>query len=220
MNRYAIITAGGTGSRMHADIPKQFLLLNHLPVLMHTIKAFAPYTEIIWVTLPEQHIPYWQKLIQTYHFDIPHIIVKGGNTRFESVQNAVALLPENGWVAVHDGARPCVTQNLIHRCFLHASAHINAVACIALNSSLRQKTKQGSKSVDRSDFWIVQTPQVFTCETLKLAYKQVYQPQFTDDASVVEHLGVPIECIQGDDNNIKITRPADLFLAQQILNAQ
>ena len=218
MKQYAIITAGGTGNRMHADIPKQFLLLNNLPILMHAVKAFAAFTENIWVTLPAPHIPYWQKLIQEYQFDIPHIIVQGGNTRFDSVKNAVALLPDDGLVAVHDGARPCITQDLIQRCFLHAATHNNAVACIEADSSLRQKINNGSLSVNRSDFWVVQTPQVFTCKTLKLAYNQTYLPQFTDDASVVEHMGIPIQCVQGDNNNIKITRPIDIFLAQQILN--
>lgn len=218
MNTYAIITAGGIGQRMQSDVPKQFLLLNNIPVLMHTIRAFAPYAEQIMVTLPSEHMDYWQQLVQQYQFDIPHKVISGGSTRYESVKHAVDMLPMEGVVAVHDGVRPCVSGSLIQLCMQHAAEYGSAVACVPLTDSLRQKTASGSCSVSRSDFLAVQTPQVFTCRVLKQAYNQPYMSYFTDDASVVEHSGVQIECVQGEDENIKITRPMDLYLAREILN--
>lgn len=217
-NAYAIITAGGIGQRMQSDIPKQFLLLNNMPVLMHTIKAFVPYAEHIMVTLPHEHIAYWQQLVRQYQFEVPHMVINGGNTRYESVKHAVSSLPMEGLVAVHDGVRPCVSGALIQLCMQHAAEYGSAVACVPLTNSLRQKTANGSKSVSRSDFMMVQTPQVFTCKVLKQAYAQAYNSCFTDDATVVECSGMAVECVQGEDENIKITRPIDLYLAREILN--
>ena len=197
-------------------IPKQFLPLHGIPIMMHTIRHFYELADIIFVTLPKQWFSYWNELQGTYDFNIPHTLVEGGNTRYESVKNAVAYLPEEGLVAVHDAVRPFVTSPFIQSCFDYAENHGNAVAAISIKDSLRMNVDTKTKAVNRNDFFAVQTPQIFPCEVIKKAYKQDYQPCFTDDATIVESLGYDIKLIQGDESNLKITTVDDLLMAEYI----
>lgn len=214
---FAIITGGGTGSRMGEAIPKQFLPLQGIPIIMHTIRQFQLLADTIFVTLPKQWFGYWQELQEKHEFNIPHILIEGGNTRFESVKNAVSHLPKEGFVAVHDAVRPFVTSSFIQSCFECAESHGSAVAVVSVKDSLRMIAGTKTKVVDRNDFFAVQTPQVFPCEIIKKAYQQAYQPCFTDDATLVEALGYDIELIQGNELNFKITTKEDLLLAEYIV---
>ncbi|MDR1878690.1 MAG: 2-C-methyl-D-erythritol 4-phosphate cytidylyltransferase [Bacteroidales bacterium] len=221
MKHFVIITGGGTGSRMGTTVPKQFLCLNELPILMHTMYCFADFTDTMIVTLPEQYFDYWQKLQLKHDFHIPHQLVAGGKTRFESVKNAVACLPETGLAAIHDAVRPFVPKTLIQTCFSHAEKQGSAVAAIPVKDTLRKITGQTNQQVDRSDFLFVQTPQVFRCEILKDAYQQTDCPAFTDDASVVEAFGEhELHFVQGDELNLKITTSSDLLLAECIVEVK
>ena len=183
---------------------------------MHTIRTFHTLTDAIFVTLPKQWFPFWEELQEKHGFDIPHTLVEGGNTRFESVKNAVVHLPEEGLVAIHDAVRPFVTSSFIQSCFDSAKIHGNAVAAVPIKSSLRMGSETKTKAVDRNDYFAVQTPQVFSCEVIKKAYKQPYQPCFTDDATLVETLGYDIKLMQGDEANLKITTADDLLFAEYL----
>ena len=203
---------------MGLDIPKQFLCLRNLPIIMHTINKFTSFADTIVVTLPEQYFDYWNELLRKYSFNIPHLLVAGGDTRFYSVKNALEYIPDKGLVAVHDAVRPFVTPELIKSCFEHAEKNGNAVAAIPLKDSLRIISNSKSKSVDRSKYMIVQTPQTFPCEIIKKAYQQAFNPEFTDDASLVEALGYDICLVNGDERNFKITTPTDLALGEFFIN--
>ena len=214
MKYFAIITGGGIGSRMGNTIPKQFLPLDGIPIMMHTIRHFQVLTDTIFVTLPKQWFPYWEELQQKHDFDIPHTLIEGGYTRFESVKSAVAHLPEKGLVAIHDAVRPLVSSSFLQSCFDFAENHGNAVVAVSIKDSLRMNVGTKTKAVDRNDFFAVQTPQVFPCEVIKKAYQQAYQPYFTDDATLVESLGYDIKLVQGDESNLKITTADDLLMAE------
>jgi 2-C-methyl-D-erythritol 4-phosphate cytidylyltransferase len=219
VKRYVIIVAGGTGNRMNAGVPKQFLLLGGKPVLMHSLQRFYdadPSTEII-VALPENEIGTWEALCVQHSFTIPHRITKGGETRFHSVKKALEEVKEKSIVAVHDGVRPFADTNLINRCFLEAEQHGNAVPAIPVNDSIRKVENERSEWIDRNAFVIIQTPQCFASEMLKEAYNTEYKSVFTDDASVVELHGQTIHLTEGDRENIKITYPVDLILGEVIL---
>lgn len=218
MEQFAIITAGGTGSRMGTAIPKQFLSINGIPVLIHTINLFVPLVDTVIVTLPEQYVEYWKEIQIKYNFHVPYILVHGGETRFDSVKNALRLVPDRGFVAIHDAVRPFVTSALIQSCFRHAQQYGTAVPAIPLKYSLRMVSGTKNQSVNRSDFYVVQTPQVFACEIVKRAYQQPYQFNFTDDASVVETLGEEIQLVEGEESNVKITTSTDLVLAEILMN--
>lgn len=218
MKYFAIITGGGTGSRMGESVPKQFLPLQGIPVIMRTIRHFQLLTDTIFVTLPKQWFEYWQELQGRYGFNIPHVLIEGGSTRFESVRNAVSHLPKEGFVAIHDAVRPFVTSSFIQTCFEHAENYGSAVVSVPVKDSLRMTSGTKTKAVDRNDFFAVQTPQIFLCEIIKKAYGQPFQPCFTDDATVVESLGYEIELIQGDERNMKITTKEDLLFAEYIVN--
>ncbi|MDR0603640.1 MAG: 2-C-methyl-D-erythritol 4-phosphate cytidylyltransferase [Bacteroidales bacterium] len=217
MKQFAIITAGGTGTRTGTSIPKQFLPLHGLPVLIHTINQFVSWVDTVIVTLPKQYIDYWKEIQIKYNFHVSHILVHGGETRFHSIKNALHFIPDNGWVAIHDAARPFVTSKLICSCFQYAQKHGTAVAAIPLKDTLRMVSGTKSQGVNRSDFYSVQTPQVFACEMIKKAYQQDYNPNFTDDASVVEAFGKEIHLVNGEETNIKITTPTDLALAEILM---
>jgi 2-C-methyl-D-erythritol 4-phosphate cytidylyltransferase len=217
LEQFAIITGGGTGSRMGKDIPKQFLTLNGFPILMHTINQFVPLVDTVIITLPEQYVEYWKRMEIEYKFHASYILVHGGETRFDSVKNALDFLPDRGLVAIHDAVRPFVTATLIQSCFQHAQRHGTAVAALPLKESLRMVSGKKSRSVDRCGFYTVQTPQVFRCEIIKKAYTQLYNPHFTDDASVVEAFGQEIQLVDGEELNVKITTPIDLALAEVIM---
>ena len=217
---YAIIVAGGSGSRMHSAVPKQFLLLNGLPVLMHTINVFhhcQTQPQII-VVLPADSHDYWNTLCATHQFDIPHQLVSGGETRFHSVKNGLALINEqDGIVAVHDAVRPLITKEIIDESYECASLYGNGIVAIKSRDSVRQIKDNRSVSLVRDEIYLIQTPQTFQLAQLKKAYLQPYQAGFTDDASVVEQTGVNINLIGGSYQNIKITFPEDIAIAEFLL---
>ncbi len=220
MKQYTIIVAGGRGARMGYSIPKQFIDLNYRPILMHTIEKMhqiLDHSEIILV-LPKAEFKNWGNLCQKHQFNINHKLVEGGNTRFESVSNALKKVNEKSVVAVHDGVRPLVKNSVVNKCMQIAQEKGTAIPIIAIEESLRQKTAGGSVVVNRDEYLIVQTPQCFRSEVLLEAYQQDYSPTFTDDASIVEALGIEIQLIQGNKENIKITTPEDLKEAQVYIN--
>jgi 2-C-methyl-D-erythritol 4-phosphate cytidylyltransferase len=213
--------AGGSGLRMQAAVPKQFLLLRELPVLMHTINRFhqtLPNAQLI-VVLPEDQISYWKQLIVEHHFSTPHQVVAGGETRFHSVKNGLALV-DAGMVGVHDGVRPLVSGQTILRCFSAAEKSGAVVPVMPVNDSTRIVLSDGSnQALERSALRSIQTPQCFDVEKLKQAFEQNYRSDFTDDASVMEAAGFRIELVDGNEENIKITRPSDLKIAEIFLNS-
>lgn len=219
--KYAIIVAGGKGLRMGGEIPKQFIPVGGLPVLMHTIKTFRRAIEdmVVILVLPRAHQNYWRQLCDEYGFDEPHAIADGGETRFHSVSNGLALVPEGeeGVVGVHDGVRPFVAEEVIRRCYDEAKGEGTAIPVIPVVETVRQLMPEGdSATVSRDLYRLVQTPQVFDISLLKQAYHQPYTPDFTDDASVVEALGHSIHLVEGNRENIKITTPADLGYAEYL----
>ena len=220
MKYYAIIVAGGSGSRMESGIPKQFLQLNGRPVLMHTIDVFYSSSlvpEIIVVLSTDFH-SYWEKLCLEHDFIIPHQVVNGGEHRYHSVKNGLAQVKGPAMVAIHDAVRPCVNLDVIDSAFRQAELLGNAVTAVKSRDSVRQKTETGSLSLNREDIYLVQTPQVFSSEILNKAYEQEYRIDFTDDASVVEMSGVTIRLIDGDPRNLKITYPEDILVASTFLS--
>lgn len=220
MKKYAIIVAGGSGSRMKTVLPKQFLLLAGKPVLMHTIERFwlADKSMNLVVVLPQEQQETWQELCLQHQFTIPHAVVAGGKTRFGSVKNGLAAITgQNGVVAVHDGVRPLVTVEVISEAFAVAADKGNAVVSVPLKDSIRKVTEAGSVALDRSSYRLVQTPQCFRLDLLQQAYNQPEEPYFTDDASVVEKLGEAIHLVDGSYQNIKITTPEDMLLAETLL---
>ncbi|PCI96216.1 MAG: 2-C-methyl-D-erythritol 4-phosphate cytidylyltransferase [Flavobacteriales bacterium] len=219
MHKYAIIVAGGKGERMGAKTPKQFLELAGKPILMHTLEKFKetiPNIEII-LALPENQIDFWQGLFHEYKVPkVKHQIVKGGETRFHSVQNALKLVKENSIVAIHDGVRPLVSKQTIETCFAEAEKKGNAIPVVEVVDSLRHYSKQDktNEAVSRTCYKIVQTPQCFTSELILKAYKQDFDKLFTDDATVVERLGETINLVKGNRSNIKITTAEDILVAE------
>jgi 2-C-methyl-D-erythritol 4-phosphate cytidylyltransferase len=215
-----IIVAGGKGVRVGGDFPKQFQLLDEKPMLMHTVRAFYNYDYKIKIilVLPDGFDRYWNELCKEYRFNIPHRIVIGGETRFQSVKNGLVEVSDDEIVAVHDGARPFVSSQLIARCFDTAfTKQCGVVPVIDEANSVRLVTQHGSIVVDRQSLKIVQTPQIFPAIALRKAYETDFDPSFTDDASVAEKNGVKIELLSGEETNIKITTPFDLFIGKQYL---
>lgn len=220
MKKYALIVAGGKGLRMGGELPKQFLPIgNGQPVLMHTLNTFFAFdSEITLVlVLPKDHQPYWKSLCELHQFEVPHIIADGGDTRFASVKNGLAHVDGNGLVAVHDGVRPFVAPEVIDRCYEVAAQHKAVVPVVKIVETVRQLEADGSRTVCRDEYRLVQTPQVFDAALLLQAYAQPYDPLFTDDASVVEAMGVPVSLVPGNRENIKITTPFDLKVAKALL---
>ena len=224
--KYTIIVAGGKGLRMGKDIPKQFLALAGRPVLFHTLEVFYRYDPKIRIilVLPQEQEVYWKKLCRERSMTIPHQVVAGGETRFHSVKNALDVIPENVLVAVHDGVRPLVSENLLEKAFETAEEKGGAYPVIPLTDSLRYYTEDNKKesvAVDRSAYCLVQTPQIFCSEILKEAYKQDPEKSFTDDVSVVEAMDhFSPEMIDGEKENLKITTPIDLIIAEAILKCR
>lgn len=220
MKLYAIIVAGGSGTRMGSDTPKQFLELAGKPVLMHTIEQFKNFSdklEIITV-LPENQLRFWMELQQKHSFSVPQTLVRGGSARFYSVRNGLEFIEEPGLVAIHDGVRPFVSHETIRRCFETAEKLGNAIPVISPSDTLRVIKGKNSEPLDRKHVRQVQTPQVFESELLKKAYKQNFMPEFTDDATVVERTGMTINLVEGNRENIKITTPEDLLFSKAILS--
>ncbi len=219
MKHSVVIVAGGKGTRMGADIPKQFLSLGGRPVLMHTIEAFHrfdPLMQII-VVLPTDQQDFWKDLCQKYGFSLSHEIISGGETRFHSVKNGLSLVPDGVLVGIHDGVRPFVSQEVLSACYEQAEKKHAAFPVIPVIDSLRKSTPEGSVSVDRSEYCLVQTPQVFHSGLIKKAYQQPYSSVFTDDVSVFESIGGEAFEVPGNRENIKITGTIDLYLAEVLI---
>lgn len=222
LQKSVIIVAGGKGLRMGRQLPKQFIPIKGKPVLMRTIEAFFkadPHINIV-VVLPIHFQDYWKKICAEYKFELPHTVANGGETRFQSVKNGLNSI-NGGIVAVHDGARPFVSTQLIKQLFDQTSIHSAIIPVTDVTDSLREITETNeSKIINRSKIKQVQTPQVFHYDVIKKAYETKFQDSFTDDASVVENLGVNIHLIQGEITNIKITTPFDLEIAKIIIDLQ
>ncbi|MDR1224651.1 MAG: 2-C-methyl-D-erythritol 4-phosphate cytidylyltransferase [Tannerella sp.] len=219
MKRTVIIVAGGKGLRMGGELPKQFIPLQGRPVLMHTLDVFYswdPGTDVVLV-IPEEQDTYWKMLCKELHCTVPHRIVYGGGARFHSVRNGLNETEEGGLIAVHDGVRPFVAQDVISSCFTVAEAFGAALPVIPVIESIREISEDGSRPFDRNRLCIVQTPQVFRADLLREAYRQPYDERFTDDASVVEAAGHVIRLVDGNRENIKITTPVDLQYAELYL---
>lgn len=217
---HAIIVAGGSGQRMGRDIPKQFLPLAQVPILMHTIRAFYTYNSdihIILVLAPAEKAR-WEDLVIAHQFDIPIQLAPGGSTRFHSVKNGLGLLSDaTGLVAIHDGVRPLVTTDTIAASFRLAAMHGSAVASVRLKESLREIDKDFSRSVDRSRYRLIQTPQTFQLPLIREAYALTEETSATDDAGVFEAAGHRISLFEGSYTNIKITTPEDLAVAESLM---
>ena len=216
MKKYAVIVAGGSGSRMNSNLPKQFLLLNGKPVLYYTIDTFLKsYEDLeIILVLPEDHIAAGQEIIDAF-FDYSRIrITEGGRTRFHSVQNGLQLINEESIIFVHDGVRCLLTPALIHRCYEAAVESGSAIPVIDSKDSIRMITEDGNEALDRNTIKLVQTPQTFHSKILLPAYKIDYKDKFTDEATVVEAFGLKVLLVEGEEHNIKITRPLDLEIAE------
>ena len=219
MKLYVIIVAGGSGKRMGAEIPKQFLELAGRPVLMHTIERFKSFSDAIEIitVLPENQLRHWLDLQKKYSFNVLQTLVKGGSTRFLSVKNGLKFVTAPGLVAIHDGVRPFVSNDTIKRCFETAEELGNAVPTISPTESLRILTDKGSIPINRHNVKQIQTPQVFNSGLIKKAYLQEYRPEFTDDATVLENMGEKVNLIEGNRENIKITNPEDLLISTALL---
>lgn len=222
---YLILVAGGKGLRVGGEVPKQFRLLNGRPVLAHTMEAFIAYDREIGIVLvlPDEHREYWADLCKRHGIDIPHRVVAGGATRFHSVKNGLEVIPDDAWVGVHDGVRPLVSREIISRTYETAREMQAAFPVIPLSDSIRKYTEFPLQSipVNRSDYCLVQTPQVFRSNLLRVAYQCDYRDDFTDDVSVVEASGIcrPV-MVEGSRENLKITTPEDLLFAEILLKCR
>lgn len=218
---YIIIVAGGKGLRMGSDIPKQFLPIGGKPVLMRTLERFREYSDDIQIilVLPEAQQEYWHQLCDEYHFDVEYTLANGGQTRFHSVQNGLAKVPDDaqGVVGVHDGVRPFPSIEVIKNCYETARTAKAAIPVIPVVETVRQLDGNSSLTVPRDQYRLVQTPQTFDIQLLKAANKQPYNDGFTDDASVVEAFGHKITLVEGNRENIKITTPYDLKIAEVLI---
>ncbi|SHF38578.1 2-C-methyl-D-erythritol 4-phosphate cytidylyltransferase [Mariniphaga anaerophila] len=215
MKKFALIVAGGSGSRMGSATPKQFIEIEGRPLLMHTFDAFSkadPAFKFILV-LPEKETDTWHSLCTKYAFSTKHLVVTGGETRFHSVKNGLAKINDEGIVFIHDGVRPLVSAQTIENCYKTALDKGNALPVIAPSESIREVFNGQNRAVDRSRYFLVQTPQTFRVSLIKKAYEQEYASAFTDDASVLEKAGTKINLVEGNRENIKITWPADIKMA-------
>jgi 2-C-methyl-D-erythritol 4-phosphate cytidylyltransferase len=222
LKEYAIIVAGGKGTRIKSSIPKQYLELCGLPVLMHTLNAFYQYSSAITVilVLPKDDFSRWEELRAQYKFDKPSILQEGGGTRFQSVRNGLQKISGEGLVAIHDGVRPLVSSDIIGASFRLAAVHQSAVASVRLKESLRMTDQDKTKAVDRSRFRLIQTPQTFLVSLIRQAYEVREVESLTDDASVAELAGHSISLFEGSYENIKITTPEDLVVAEALIGAR
>ncbi len=221
---YIIIVAGGKGLRMGSDIPKQFLPIGGKPVLMRTLERFREYSAELQMilVLPEAQQEYWHQLCKEYHFDVEYTLANGGQTRFHSVQNGLAKVPDDaqGVVGVHDGVRPFPSIEVIKNCYETARTKKAVIPVIPVVETVRQLISNGqknSKTVPRDQYRLVQTPQTFDIQLLKAANRQPYNDGFTDDASVVESYGYEITLVEGNRENIKITTPYDMKIAEVLI---
>jgi len=222
MKKYAIVVAGGSGTRMGTSLPKQFMLLRDKPVLYYTLKAFLEaYDDLeIVLVLPVDYTDMGQEIIDAF-FDKERIrITAGGDTRFQSVKNGLSLIDEESIIFVHDGVRCLVTKELIQRCYLQAVETGTAIPAVPSKDSIRLITEEGNEAFDRNKVMLVQTPQTFHSKILLPAFQIDYKDKFTDEATVVEAYGMKVSLVEGEVNNIKITRPVDLLIAESILSGK
>jgi 2-C-methyl-D-erythritol 4-phosphate cytidylyltransferase len=214
MKKIALIVAGGKGVRMKNRIPKQFLLINNLPIVMHTIKLFSKWDEIILV-IPEEYIDYWNKLCKKYIFKKNITLITGGQNRFNSVKNGLNSINENCIIAIHDAVRPFTSKKILKNLIENIGSNKGSIPVLPIKDSLRKKSKNSSKAINRDLFLKVQTPQCFFSDDIKNAYnKQRHRKKFTDDASVFEANGGEIITIQGEEKNIKITTKKDMKISE------
>ena len=218
---YVIIVAGGKGLRMGSDIPKQFLPIGGKPVLMRTLERFREYSPTLKIilVLPKAQQDYWKQLCEEYHFNVEYQLADGGETRFHSVQHGLALIPDEteGVVGVHDGVRPFPSIEVIRNCYETAREKKAVIPVIPVVETVRHLKGETSETVPRNDYRLVQTPQTFDIQLLKAANRQPYNDGFTDDASVVEAFGFDITLVEGNRENIKITTPYDLKIAEVLI---
>lgn len=219
ISEYALIVAGGKGTRIKSKVAKQFLELRGLPILMHTIQAFRRYSEKVKIilVLPEDDFGIWTDLCTKHDFRVPVILQKGGETRFQSVKNGLNRIDEDGLVAIHDGVRPLASEDIIGASYRLAAVHGSAVAAVRLKESIRITDQDNTKAVDRSRYRLIQTPQTFRVSLIKKAYEMKEDASLTDDASVAERSGHVISLFEGSYENIKITTPEDLIVADALM---
>ncbi|MEK7224864.1 MAG: 2-C-methyl-D-erythritol 4-phosphate cytidylyltransferase [Bacteroidota bacterium] len=222
MKKYAIIVAGGSGTRMGSNLPKQFMLLKGKPVIYHTIKTFLEaYDDMqIILVLPAEYSDIGQQIIDAYLDKSRIRTTAGGDTRFQSVKNGLALVEEESVVFVHDGVRCLLSRDLIHRCFEKAVENGTAIPAVVSRDSIRLLDSNDSKAYDRNKVMLLQTPQTFQSNILLPAFKTEYRKEFTDEATVVEASGIKVSLIEGEENNIKITTPVDMLIAEKILDGR
>lgn len=218
-NEYALIVAGGKGTRIKSKLPKQFIEILGKPVLLHTLEAFYRYSEKIRIilVLPEDDFGIWSELCKQHHFTKKIVLQKGGDTRFQSVRNGLRCIEGEGLVAIHDGVRPLINEDIIGASFRLAAVHKTAVAAVRLKESIRMTDQDTTKAVDRSRFRLIQTPQTFEVSLIKNAYAMKEDASLTDDASVAEKAGHLISLFEGSFENIKITTAEDLVIAEALL---
>jgi 2-C-methyl-D-erythritol 4-phosphate cytidylyltransferase len=222
MQKHIIIVAGGIGSRMGTDTPKQLLLLNGVPVMVHTIRKFVEalgeHIKPVIVSNKDYMLDV-HKLMLKFLPDIRFALIQGGATRYESVKNGLDMLSgEAGLVAIHDAVRPLTDVNVIRTCFTEAQIHGSAIAAVKSKDSIRIGSESVSTAIDRNSAWIIQTPQVFDLKMILSAYNKIaYKPEITDDASVFEKAGYEVHLVNSTYSNIKITTPEDLFMAEHLL---
>ena len=219
MIEYALIVAGGKGTRIKSSLPKQFIELHGKPILLHTVEAFIRYSSSIKIVLvlPEDDFGIWHSICRKFNFNFPIALQKGGETRFQSVKNGLSQMNGNALVAIHDGVRPLVSEDIIGASFRLATVHQSAVAAVRLKESIRMTDQDNTKAMDRSKFRLVQTPQTFNLNIIKNAYEIKEDASLTDDASVAERAGHAISLFEGSYENIKITTPEDLIIAEALL---
>jgi len=219
MKRFAIIVAGGKGNRMKSEIPKQFIEIGGKPILMHTIEQFykADSNIEIILVLPKEQIQYWQELQTKHGFEVPVLVSEGGTSRFYSVKNGLEKVTSTGVVAIHDGVRPFVATSTIMKGFEIAEKEKTAIPTVNLVDSIRRVDEKVNRALNRANYRLVQTPQVFDITLLKTAYQQSFSDTFTDDASVIEAMGHSVTLFDGNSENIKITTPFDLKVAEMMV---
>lgn len=219
MKRFAIIVAGGKGNRMKSEIPKQFIEIGGKPILMHTIEQFykADSNIEIILVLPKEQIQYWQELQTKHGFEVPVLVSEGGTSRFYSVKNGLEKVTSTGVVAIHDGVRPFVATSTIMKGFEVAEKEKTAIPTVNLVDSIRRVDEKVNRALNRANYRLVQTPQVFDITLLKKAYQQSFSDTFTDDASVIEAMGHSVTLFEGNSENIKITTPFDLKVAEMMV---
>ncbi len=222
VKKFALIVAGGSGNRMNNSVPKQFLEINGKPVLMYTFEAFVRFDPTVnfILVLPKNQCSFWEELCKKHQFEFNYRLAFGGENRFQSVKNGLDTIDENGVVFIHDGVRPLVSELTLHNCLSTAITKGNALPVIPPSESIRYSFGNENKAVDRSRYFLVQTPQTFQVSEIKRAYKLAPHQNFTDDATVLENSGKTIHLVEGNRENIKITWPQDLVVAESFLFPQ